>query len=300
MAKRNGTVGYIELVLTSIIWGVTYVLMKYSLSFIDPQQIAFSRFLIAAIIFVPILIFGRERYAAKEIVKIILLALTGVLLYQLLFIQGENGLTAGNASFIVSFEPIFIAVLGLSLKRDRLAWTVVAGLVISTIGMIILLKPNSLTQSELISAVLVLLAALSWAIFTILGKDLLEKHNPLNVTGYVSVVGLIMLLPFVNSGILSLFSIRNTYLIIAILFIGVFATFLGYLLWFDGLKKVKPVTAGSTLYITPFVTVISASVLISEPISLATVIGGIVILAGLALTGIDPSKVVRLYHKITT
>ena len=44
MTKRNGTVGYIELVLTSIIWGVTYVLMKYSLSFIDTQQIAFSVF----------------------------------------------------------------------------------------------------------------------------------------------------------------------------------------------------------------------------------------------------------------
>ncbi len=286
MKVRNGTLGYVELVVTSIIWGVTYVLMKYSLSFLDPQQIAFSRFLIAAVMFVPVLLLTKEKYTKEEIVKIFILALTGVLLYQLLFIWGEDGLTAGNASFIVSFEPIFIAILGISLRRDRLHLPVILGLMVSTLGMAILLKPTSLSHSELFSALLVLLSALSWAIFTIVGKDLLVKHNPLNVTGYVSVVGMIMLLPFVSSGIVPLFFLRNVYLIISLLFIGVLATFAGYLLWFDGLKRVKPVTAGTTLYITPFVTVIFASILISEPISLTTVLGGTVILAGLGITGI--------------
>ncbi len=286
MVRKQAAIGYIELVVTSIIWGITYVLMKYSLSFLDPQQIAFSRFLIAAVMFVPVLFLTRERYNVGEMVKIVILALTGVLLYQLLFILGENGLSAGDASFIVSFEPIFIVVLGISLKKDNLSWMVVTGLLVSTIGMVILLRPTSLVRSELFSAVLVLLSALSWAIFTVVGKDLLVKHNPLNVTGYVSIVGLVMLLPFVNSGIFALFFIRNVYLIVSLLFIGILATFVGYYLWFDGLKKVRPITAGTTLYITPFVTVIFASVLISEPISLTTIIGGSVILAGLAVTGI--------------
>ncbi len=283
---KSGTVGYIELVITSIIWGVTYVLMKFSLSFLNPQQIAFSRFLIAAILFVPLLIIVREKYTRREILTILVLALTGVLLYQLLFIWGEQGMTAGNASFVVSFEPIFIAILGISMKRDSLRWAIVAGLTISTIGMAILLKPTSLPPSEFFSAILVLLSALSWAIFTIVGKDLLGKHNPLNVTGYVSIFGLIMLLPFVNGGIIPLFHIRNLYLIVSLLFIGIFATFVGYLLWFDGLKKVKPVTAGTTLYITPFVTVIFASVLISEPMTFTTIFGGSVILGGLGVAGI--------------
>lgn len=286
MALKSGTVGYVELVITSIIWGVTYVLMKYSLSFLSPQQIAFARFLIAGIIFIPLLLRLKERYSRNEILTMIALALTGVLLYQLLFIWGENGLSAGNASFIVSFEPIFIAVLGISLKRDQLRWAMVVGLVVSTIGMVVLLRPTSLKESELLSAVLVLLSALSWGIFTILGKDMLVRHNPLGVTGYVSLMGLLMLLPFVNSGIVAIFQIRNIYLIISLLFIGIFATFVGYFLWFDGLKKVKPITAGTTLYITPFVTVLFASFLISEPISLTTVLGGSVILIGLAIMGI--------------
>ncbi len=286
MAERNGAIGYTELVVTSIIWGVTYVLMKYSLSYIDPQQIAFSRFLIAGIIFVPILILAKERYTGAEIAMIVVLALTGVLLYQLLFIQGETGLSAGNASFIVSFEPIFIAILGVSTKKDSPSWIVIAGLIVSTLGMTILLKPTSLSKEELFSAILVLLSALSWALFTVLGKGLLVRHNPLNVTGYVSVIGALMLLPFVNFGIAQLFTIRNIYLIGSLLFIGVFATFFGYLLWFDGLKRVKPVTAGTTLYITPFVTVLVASVLISEPINATTILGGVIILLGLGIAGI--------------
>ncbi|MCL4447956.1 MAG: EamA family transporter [Thermoplasmatales archaeon] len=286
MKLKSGTVGYVELIATSIIWGVTYVLMKYSLSFLDPQQIAFSRFLIAALMFVPVLFLTHEKYGRGELLTLVILALTGVLLYQLLFIWGEDGLTAANASFIVSFEPIFIVVLGISLKRDKISWTVSTGLILSTIGMVILLKPTALAQSEVVSAILVLLSALSWAIFTIVGKDLLEKHNPLNVTGYVTIIGLLMLLPFVNFGALALFSLTNIYLIIALLFIGILATFAGYFLWFDGLKKVRPVTAGTTLYITPFVTVIFASMLISEPISIATIVGGSVILVGLAVTGI--------------
>lgn len=286
MARKLAAIGYTELVVTSIIWGVTYVLIKYSLLFLDPQQIAFSRFLIAAILFVPILLLKKEKYSRIEFAEILILALFGVLLYQLLFIWGERGLTAGNASFIVSFEPIFIGILGISLKKDRISWIVLTGLLVSSAGMVILLRPTSLSQSELFSAILVLLSALSWAVFTIMGKDLLNRHNPMNVTGLVSVLGLVMLLPFVNSGIIPLFLVRNIYHIIALLFIGIFATFFGYFLWFDGLKKVKPITAGTTLYITPFVTVVVASVLISEPLSLTTIIGGTIILIGLGISGI--------------
>ncbi|MGC8563024.1 MAG: DMT family transporter [Thermoplasmata archaeon] len=285
MNRSSGRFGYVELVSTSIIWGVTYVLLKYALSYLDPQQIAFSRFLVSSVFFVPLIFVIRERYSRREILTLFLLALTGVLLYQLLFIWGESGLTAGNASFIVSLEPIFIAILGVMIKEDKLTARRLTGLIIATIGLIVLLRPTSITGDELLSAVLVLLSALSWGIFTVAGKGLLAKHNPMNVTGYVSVFGAIMLFPFAFSGLHGLFSIRNPFLIISLLFIGVFATFLGYYLWFDGLKKVNPIRAGTTLYITPFITVITASYIISEPIQYITLLGGVVIIIGLIVGG---------------
>ena len=285
MNRASSGFGYVELVSTSIIWGVTYVLLKYALSYLDPQQIAFSRFLVSSVFFIPLIFVIRERYSRREIVMLLILALTGVLLYQLLFIWGESGLTAGNASFIVSLEPIFIAILGVMIKEDKLTSRRLTGLIVATIGLIVLLRPTSITGDELLSAVLVLLSALSWGIFTVAGKGLLSKHNPMNVTGFVSVFGAIMLFPFAFSGLQGLFSIRNPYLILSLLFMGFFATFLGYYLWFDGLKKVSPIRAGTTLYITPFVTVITASYIISEPIEFITLLGGALIIIGLIIGG---------------
>ena len=285
MNRASSGFGYVELVSTSIIWGVTYVLLKYALSYLDPQQIAFSRFLVSSVFFIPLIFVIRERYSRREIVTLLILALTGVLLYQLLFIWGESGLTAGNASFIVSLEPIFIAILGVMIKEDKLTSRRLTGLIVATVGLIVLLRPTSITGDELLSAVLVLLSALSWGIFTVAGKGLLSKHNPMNVTGFVSVFGAIMLFPFAFSGLQGLFSIRNPYLILSLLFIGFFATFLGYYLWFDGLKKVSPIRAGTTLYITPFVTVITASYIISEPIEFITLLGGALIITGLIIGG---------------
>jgi drug/metabolite transporter (DMT)-like permease len=283
--RASSGFGYVELVSTSIIWGVTYVLLKYALSYLDPQQIAFSRFLVSSVFFIPLIFVIRERYSRREIVMLLILALTGVLLYQLLFIWGESGLTAGNASFIVSLEPIFIAILGVMIKEDKLTSRRLTGLIVATIGLIVLLRPTSITGDELLSAVLVLLSALSWGIFTVAGKGLLSKHNPMNVTGFVSVFGAIMLFPFAFSGLQGLFSIRDPYLILSLLFMGFFATFLGYYLWFDGLKKVSPIRAGTTLYITPFVTVITASYIISEPIEFITLLGGALIIIGLIIGG---------------
>ena len=285
MNRASSGFGYVELVSTSIIWGVTYVLLKYALSYLDPQQIAFSRFLVSSVFFIPLIFVIRERYSRREIVMLLILALTGVLLYQLLFIWGESGLTAGNASFIVSLEPIFIAILGVMIKEDKLTSRRLTGLIVATIGLIVLLRPTSITGDELLSAVLVLLSALSWGIFTVAGKGLLSKHNPMNVTAFVSVFGAIMLFPFAFSGLQGLFSIRNPYLILSLLFMGFFATFLGYYLWFDGLKKVSPIRAGTTLYITPFVTVITASYIISEPIEFITLLGGALIIIGLIIGG---------------
>ena len=285
MNRASSGFGYVELVSTSIIWGVTYVLLKYALSYLDPQQIAFSRFLVSSVFFIPLIFVIRERYSRREIVMLLILALTGVLLYQLLFIWGESGLTAGNASFIVSLEPIFIAILGVMIKEDKLTSRRLTGLIVATIGLIVLLRPTSITGDELLSAILVLLSALSWGIFTVAGKGLLSKHNPMNVTGFVSVFGAIMLFPFAFSGLQSLFSIRDPFLILSLLFMGFFATFLGYYLWFDGLKKVSPIRAGTTLYITPFVTVITASYIISEPIEFITLLGGALIIIGLIIGG---------------
>ncbi len=197
---------------------------------------------------------------------------------------------AGNASFIVSFEPILIVILSISIKEERFRWLLLTGLIVSTAGLVLLIKLTNISEPELFSVFLILMSAPPWGIYTIVGKNLLRKHNPLNVTGFVSIVGTLFLIPFTVSGVISLFQVHSLYLILSLVFIGLGGTFIGYYLWLDGLKLVKPSLAGTTLYITPFVTVVVASLLISEAISVTSSIGGSLIITGLAITSLKGNK----------
>ncbi len=283
LLNRTGR-GYIELIGVSIIWGLTYTVLKYSLESLTPVNIAFFRFLIASLFFVPVLLIIRDHYSRKEYIYLIILALSGILAYQLFFISGENGMSAGNASFIVSMEPIFIAILSIATKEDKFSWKYIAGILISTAGLLVLLQPSSLTGNEILSAIFILIAALAWGIYTVVGRNILAHHNPLNVTAIVTLIGTLMLFPAAGFGSIQTLVHLGGGSLVAVLFMGIAATFLGYILWFDGLKYVKPTVAGATLYITPFVTAVTAVFIISEPIGYNTIIGGTMILAGVGIS----------------
>ncbi len=279
--------GYSELISVSIIWGVTYTVLKYSLQSLTPQEIAFFRFLIASIFFVPLIFIIRDHYSRREIVSLLILAISGILAYQLFFIYGEKGMSAGNASFIVSMEPIFITILSVAVKEDKLGLLYIIGIVISTIGLLVLLQPGSMTRSELFSAILILIAAFAWGIYTVVGRNILMKHNPVNVTAVVTIIGTVLLFPAAGLNSFHVLTTLKMGTLISLIFMGIAATFLGYILWFDGLKYVKPTIAGATLYITPFVTVITAVYMISEPLGVYTILGGLLIIAGVGISSFN-------------
>lgn len=281
--NRDGR-GYIELISVSIIWGLTYTVLKYSLESLTPVNIAFFRFLIASLFFIPVVLIIKDHYSGKEYISLIILALSGILMYQLFFIFGEKGMSAGNASFIVSMEPIFITILSIATREDKFSWIYIIGLLISTAGLIVLLQPGSLTGYEIVSAIFILIAAFAWGIYTVVGRNLLANHNPLNVTAIVTFIGTVMLFPAAGLGSIHTLMDLKSDSLVAVLFMGIAATFLGYILWFDGLKYVKPTVAGATLYITPFITAITAVFIISEPIGYNTIIGGTMILAGVGIS----------------
>lgn len=276
--------GYSELIAVSVIWGLTYTVLKYSLESLTPVEIAFFRFLIASVFFIPLIFVFREHYSGREYLTLLALAVTGILMYQIFFIYGENGMSAGEASFIVSMEPIFITILSVTAREDRLTWLYLAGLAISTTGLVVLLQPNSLTRLEIVSAILILIAAFSWGLYTVIARRILPIHNPLNVTAIVTFMGTALLFPIAGTGALKALLLLRDGPLIAVLFMGIFATFIGYILWFDGLKYVRPTVAGVTLYITPFITAITAVFMISEPLSPETIIGGILIIAGVGIS----------------
>jgi len=283
-------IGFIELLITSVIWGITYTVLKIALEYVNSFDVAFLRFFVASIFFIPIIFIKKEKYTFKGIFTLIMLGATGVFLYQTLFIMGESGVSAGVSSFIVSTEPIFIYALSLAIHDEKLGIFPISGIALSTIGLIVLIQPSDTGPGKLFYVALVISAAISWAIFTIAGKNILTKHDSLHVTSISSILGTLFLFPFAGFSSLNSLIHGSTSFIISILFLGVGATFLGYILWFDGLKFVKPSIAGVTLYITPFITVFSATIMIGEPLTSLLLLGGVLIIMGIAISNIGGIK----------
>ena len=287
---QRSLIGFIELLMTSVIWGVTYTVLKIALEYMNSFEVAFLRFFVASIFFIPIIFLKKEKYNFREILILIVLGGTGVFLYQTLFIMGESGVSAGASSFIVSTEPIFIYILSLAMRDEKLGIPPILGIILSTVGLIILIQPSDIGSGKMFYVILIILAAISWAIYTIAGKSVLSRHDSLHVTSLSSIIGTAFLFPLAGFSSLVALVHGETYSILSILFLGIGATFLGYLLWFDGLKYVKPSIAGITLYITPFITVFSAAIMIGEPLSPMLLFGGALIISGIAISNIGGIK----------
>jgi drug/metabolite transporter (DMT)-like permease len=283
---KNLRKGYLELIIVSLLWGIAYTAIKYSLTTMSYSYLAFLRFFIASIFFLPLIFLKYQKVTKYDLITIIILGFLGVFLYQILFLFGESGTSAGEASFIVTLAPLMIAFFSITLNKEKLNMYLLTGLIISLIGLIFLIGPQNMKSSLIFYPILIVFAAIVWSLYTVLGKKILSTYNPIFVVGLSSIFGTFMLYTITGSNAIFLLTKLSFYGLMSILFIGIIATFLGFLLWFDGLNFINASKAGVFLYISPFVTVVSAMILLSEPFTSSAIIGGILLLAGVYIASI--------------
>ena len=141
------------------------------------------------------------------------------------------------------------------------------------------------TERKLLGNVLILLTAVSWALYSVVGKRLLNKYSTRTLITYTTLIGTIFLIPFSlfelgNSGNFSL----NWFGWLNMLYLGGAASVYGYLAWYRALKKLPAVTVGSYLYFRPLLTGIIAAIVLHERVGMLIIIGGVLIIAGTYLS----------------
>ncbi len=280
MEKRYS--GYILMTIVAFIWGVGYTAIKICLQVMDPLTLAVTRFLFSTIFFIPIMIKLWKKPKLKDLFLIALMGLTGVMLYQSLYNYGANGVSAGVGSIVVSTEPIFIFLLSVIFIGERFSILKMAGIIISFIG-IIFISINSISDFlSLLSIILILGASIAWSVYTIISKDVLERYNAMFVTSLSMVFGTVFLLPFISKMPAELIKL-NTIEIYSLAFLVIFSTFIAFYLNFKGLQILSASRASVFYYLSPLFTIISAYFIIHEAITVTIIIGGIMVIGGLAL-----------------
>jgi drug/metabolite transporter (DMT)-like permease len=218
-----------------------------------------------------------------------LLGFLGITFHQWLQSTGLLTAQATTTAWIVATTPVFMALLGLVILSENLAFHQVAGIFLATIGVLLVVTKGNL---EVVFAgkfgtpgdFLILISALNWAVFSTLSRSGLQKHPATRMMFFVMSFGWLFtsVLFFSTSGLRQISGIPWDGWI-AILFLGILCSGVAYIFWYDALKDLPVVQTGAFLYLEPIVTVVVASIVLRESLLLATAIGGVIILVGIWL-----------------
>ena len=292
MGNRKTILIYIKLILTAIFWGGTFIAGRVVAKDVGPFSASFFRFAIASSFLILFIwrIDGKLFLPKKrQMVPVILLGLTGVFTYNVFFFKGLKLINAGRASIIIANNPIFIAILSAYFFKEKLNLIKAVGIIISVTGAIIVISKGNL--NEIVQGnigrgeIFIFCCVLSWVAYSLIGKVVMADLSPLSSVSYSCVIGTFFLFfPACYEGIFNNFHHYPIMAWLGIFYLGIFGTVVGFVWYYEGIKKIGPTKASLFINFVPVSAVILAFMILDEPITLSLFIGTILVCAGVYLT----------------
>lgn len=276
---------WLLLILLSVIWGSSFILIKKSLEHYNPYEVGSLRVLIAGIILLPFAIKNLKKFPKKRIKWLILAALTGNFVPMFLFPLAETQISSIIAGIINSMMPIFVIIVGSLIWKFETSKRQITGVVISFAGACILaLSSGESSGLKTVPVLLLLLATLLYAISTTTVKKKLSDIPALILSSYV--FGMVLIAPSLIAMVLAGFfrdfdfSQEKFIGLGYISLLSIFGTGLAMMLNYRLLSISTPLFASTVTLLMPIVALIWG-LLYGETINFQQLIGGVVIIAGL-------------------
>ena len=276
---------WVLLVLLSVIWGSSFILIKKSLEHFNPYEVGALRVLIAGIILLPLAILNIRKFPKKHFKWLILAAVTGNFIPMFLFPIAETEVSSSIAGIINSMMPIFVIIVGALLWKFQTTKRQVIGVIISFTGACILaFSGGEGGEFKLIPILLLLLATLFYAISTTTVKSKLSDVPAKILSAFVFSFVLILpsLIALVFAGFFNNLQV-NSGLWEGLGFVSllsIFGTGLAMMLNYKLLSVSTPLFASTVTLLMPVVAIIWG-LLDGEKLTLMQGFGGVIILAGL-------------------
>ncbi|UCD49491.1 MAG: DMT family transporter [Phycisphaerales bacterium] len=287
---------YVKLWLTALFWGGAFVAGKHVSQHLGPCGIAFLRFATASVLLLVLTRWQEGRWPrlnAAQTVSIALLGATGIFSYNIMFFKGLSLIEAGRASLIIATTPAFIALSSALFLRERLGPVRIAGIFLSVAGAVVVVSRGSFQwgSSDVLGVgeLLILGCVLSWVAYSLIGKIVMRGLSPLVAVTYSVVVGTAAL--FVSTCLEGLSeNVSRASLLdwLAILYMAVFATVIGFVWFYEGVKRVGATRAGLLINLVPIFAVLLAFLLLKEPITASLGVGAAMVVSGVYLTNQIP------------
>lgn len=274
------------------IWGSTFVFTKMLLQAgLSPAQIFTLRFIIAYVLLLAFSLTRQHRWfscSLKDELLMVVLGITGGSMYFLTENAAMLYTTATNTSLIVCSCPLFAMFLFALFYRhsEPISRMQAVGSLLACLGMaVVVLNGHFVLHLSPLGDLLAFAACLCWAVYSLLMKPALERYSTLFITRKVFFYGLVTILPYyaLVPGFPPLSTILRPDVLWSLLFLGVVASMLCFLVWNWVISRLGAVVATNWVYFNPITTIIFAWWLLDEQITSFFLVGTLLILAGMYL-----------------
>ncbi len=284
-SPRRRLLGAVCLFVAAAIWGGMYVVSKYVLDYIPPMTLLAVRLVIGGAALLLVMAASRTpRVGVRDLPRMALLGLVGFGISLAAQFIGTRLSSASHGAVITSVTPAFILVFAATLLKERITWAKVAAVGIATAGVLLVVEQPEgfrLEARAFWGDVLLLVAGITWALYTVLGRMAANRHPPVAVTTYATLAGILWVLPAIP---VELRGFTWQPLPAAVwwgtLYLGVVSTAVAFYLWNKGFTLMDAATGSLFFFAQPVVGAALGWLLLGERLSTRFLLGTAVIIAG--------------------
>ncbi|MFD1735593.1 DMT family transporter [Bacillus salitolerans] len=282
------------LLLTSFLWAGNFIVGKWLVGHASPMTLTMLRWLIAVLCLLPIVwaVDKKPFPPRKAVFPLILMGLTGVVLFNVLQFMALEHTSATNVGLISTLIALSIAFFSFIFLKEKLTFFQITTMFISLFGVLLVLTNGNrqlLVSLEFnLGDVYMIGAVCIWGIYVVLSKWAMNYTSPMMATLYSGIFGLLIVLPF-NLSDFTVTNINATF-VYSILYTGGISTVVCIVLWNIGVKKLGATTAGLFLNFNPIFTMILAFLLLEERMTFIQILGSVIVITSCYLFTYNKKK----------
>lgn len=272
-----------------VVWGTTFVSTKVLIQHgISPEEIIVMRYGIAYLCLLP---FSRRWYAGsiKNELTMLALGLLGGTLYFMTENYAVKYTLTTNVSLITCTTPLITALLMAAFYRsERITRTMIIGSILACVGVcFVVFNGHFMLRLNPLGDILALCSALSWSLYSLLFMKVGKRFSTQFLTRKLFFYGIITTLPIslMHGGftVYTLYALMQPPVVFNILFLGLVASLGCFYLWGVSVKRIGTIAANNLIYFSPIFTLITAAIVLGEPVSWFSLLGLLLTIGGVWL-----------------
>ncbi|MFQ5694627.1 MAG: DMT family transporter [Terriglobia bacterium] len=281
---------YLLLLLMVFAWSANFIVAKYALRELPPFALLFLRVLLSNVLLLAIY-FGRRQHRRRPVQRgdwrwFGLLGLFGIAMNQTGFTVGINYTSVSHSSLIIATTPVYVLILATWMRLERLTRMKAAGLALAFTGVVALTLEHGVgaRSPTLLGDMITLGGAVAFAFYTVYGKHVSGRYDPLSYTTFTYLAGALVVVPAAGWQLLFVewqqVAWRGW---LGVVYMAAVASVAAYMIFYYARTKIAATRVIMFSYLQPVCATTLGILILGERITPLLLTGGALVLAGVAL-----------------